>query len=75
MLLWPVKCCTVPRPAPSITRRLAKVWHKQCQEKFESLPPDCSSVELGKVNVEIEVAPALAFALGIKLSGLIRQAE
>lgn len=34
-----------------------------------------SSVELGKVSVGIEVANALATALGMKLSDLVRQAE
>ncbi|HXA77862.1 MAG TPA: helix-turn-helix transcriptional regulator [Candidatus Acidoferrales bacterium] len=34
-----------------------------------------SSVELGKVNVGIEVANALAGALGLRLSDLIRRAE
>jgi transcriptional regulator with XRE-family HTH domain len=34
-----------------------------------------SSVELGKVNVGIEVANQLAEALGIKLSNLVRLAE
>ena len=34
-----------------------------------------SSIELGKVSMEIEVARALACALGIKLSELVRRAE
>jgi transcriptional regulator with XRE-family HTH domain len=34
-----------------------------------------SSVELGKVSVGIEVAQALAGALGIRLSELVRRAE
>jgi len=34
-----------------------------------------SSIELGKVNVGIEVANQLAEALGIKLSNLVRLAE
>jgi len=34
-----------------------------------------SSVELGKVSVGIEVAHALACALGMKLSELVRRAE
>jgi transcriptional regulator with XRE-family HTH domain len=34
-----------------------------------------SSVELGKVNVGIEVANSLASALGIRLSELVRRAE
>ena len=34
-----------------------------------------SSVELGKVSVGIEVANALASALGLRLSDLIRRAE
>jgi transcriptional regulator with XRE-family HTH domain len=34
-----------------------------------------SSIELGKVNVGIEVANALASALGLKLSDLVRRAE
>ena len=34
-----------------------------------------SSIELGKVNVGIEVANALASALGMRLSDLIRKAE
>ena len=34
-----------------------------------------SSVELGKVNVGIEVANALATALGLKLSELVRRSE
>ena len=34
-----------------------------------------SSIELGKVSVGIEVANALASALGIKLSDLVRKAE
>ncbi len=34
-----------------------------------------SSIELGKVNVGIEVANALAAALGLRLSELVRNAE
>ena len=34
-----------------------------------------SSIELGKVSVGIEVANALASALGIRLSDLVRKAE
>ena len=34
-----------------------------------------SSVELGKVSVGIEIAHALASALGMKLSELVRRAE
>jgi transcriptional regulator with XRE-family HTH domain len=34
-----------------------------------------SAIELGKVSVGIEVANALASALGIKLSDLVRKAE
>jgi transcriptional regulator with XRE-family HTH domain len=34
-----------------------------------------SSVELGKVKVGIEVANALASALGIRLSDLVRRSE
>jgi len=34
-----------------------------------------SSIELGKVNVGVEVANQLALALGLKLSDLIRKAE
>jgi len=34
-----------------------------------------SAVELGKVSVGIEIANALAGALGLKLSALIRRAE
>jgi transcriptional regulator with XRE-family HTH domain len=34
-----------------------------------------SSIELGKVSVGIEVANALASALGMKLSELVRRAE
>jgi transcriptional regulator with XRE-family HTH domain len=34
-----------------------------------------SSIELGKVNVGIEVANNLAAALGMRLSDLIRKAE
>lgn len=34
-----------------------------------------SSIELGKVNVGIEVANSLAVALGLRLSELIRRAE
>lgn len=34
-----------------------------------------SSIELGKVNVGIEVANEIATALGVRLSELIRQAE
>ena len=34
-----------------------------------------SSIELGKVNIGIEVAHALACALGMKLSELVRKAE
>lgn len=34
-----------------------------------------SSIELGKVNVGIEVANQLAAALGMRLSELVRQAE
>jgi transcriptional regulator with XRE-family HTH domain len=34
-----------------------------------------SSVELGKVSVGIEIAHALACALGMKLSELVRGAE
>lgn len=34
-----------------------------------------SSIELGKVSVGIEIANALAVALGLRLSDLIRKAE
>jgi len=34
-----------------------------------------SSIELGKVNIGIEVANALAGALGMRLSELVRKAE
>jgi len=34
-----------------------------------------SSVELGKVNVGVEVANQLALALGMRLSELVRRAE
>jgi len=34
-----------------------------------------SSIELGKVSVGIEIANALASALGLRLSDLIRYAE
>ena len=34
-----------------------------------------SSIELGKVNVGIEVANSLAAALGLRLSELVRRAE
>lgn len=34
-----------------------------------------SSIELGKVSVGIEIAHALACALGLKLSELVRKAE
>jgi transcriptional regulator with XRE-family HTH domain len=34
-----------------------------------------SSVELGKVNVGVEVANQLASALGLRLSDLVRRAE
>ena len=34
-----------------------------------------SSIELGKVNVGIEVANAMATALGLRLSELVRKAE
>ena len=34
-----------------------------------------SSVELGKVSVGIEIAQALASALGMRLSELVREAE
>jgi transcriptional regulator with XRE-family HTH domain len=34
-----------------------------------------SSIELGKVNVGVEVANQVALALGMKLSELIRKAE
>jgi len=34
-----------------------------------------SSIELGKVNIGIEVANALAEALGMRLSELVRKAE
>ena len=34
-----------------------------------------SSIELGKVNVGIEIAHALALALDMKLSELVRKAE
>ena len=34
-----------------------------------------SSIELGKVSIGIEVAQALATALGLRLSELVRRAE
>ncbi len=34
-----------------------------------------SSIELGKVSVGIEIAHALACALGVRLSELVRKAE
>lgn len=37
--------------------------------------PYISAVELGKVSMGIEIAHALAYALGLKLSELVRKAE
>jgi transcriptional regulator with XRE-family HTH domain len=34
-----------------------------------------SSIELGKVNIGIEVANSIAAALGLRLSELVRKAE
>ena len=59
--------------------RLAREKQKLSQEEFAELAnvhrTYISSVELGKVSVGIEVAHALAAALGLRLSELVRRAE
>jgi transcriptional regulator with XRE-family HTH domain len=59
--------------------RLAREEHGLSQEAFAERADVhrtyISSIELGKVNVGIEVANSLAAALGIRLSELVRRAE
>ena len=59
--------------------RLARGKLKLSQEDFAERAnvrrTYISSVELGKVNVGIEVANSLAAALGLRLSDLVRRAE
>jgi transcriptional regulator with XRE-family HTH domain len=59
--------------------RFAREEHGLSQEDFAERAnvhrTYISSVELGKVNVGIEVANSLAAALGLKLSELVRRAE
>jgi transcriptional regulator with XRE-family HTH domain len=59
--------------------RLAREKLKLSQEAFAERAnvhrTYISSVELGKVNVGIEVANSLAGALGLRLSDVVRRAE
>lgn len=59
--------------------RLEREKLRLSQEEFAELAnvhrTYISSVELGKVNVGIEIANALASALGMKLSDLVRRSE
>ena len=59
--------------------RLAREEHGLSQEAFAERADVhrtyISSIELGKVNVGIEVANSLAAALGIRLSELVRRAD
>ena len=48
---------------------------RKCAERANVHRTYISSIELGKVSMGIEVAHALACALGMKLSELIRRAE
>jgi transcriptional regulator with XRE-family HTH domain len=59
--------------------RLAREKHGLSQEDFAERAnvhrTYISSVELGKVNVGIEVANVLSAALGLRLSELVRRAQ
>ena len=59
--------------------RLARERLKLSQEDFAERAnvhrTYISSIELGKVNVGIEIANSLAAALGLRLSELVRRAE
>lgn len=59
--------------------RLAREKLRLSQEEFAERADVhrtyISSIELGKVNIGIEVANALALALGLRLSDLVRRAE
>ena len=59
--------------------RLAREKLKLSQEDFAERAnvhrTYISSIELGKVNVGIEIANSLAAALGLRLSELVRRAE
>ena len=59
--------------------RLEREKRRLSQEEFAELAnvhrTYISSVELGKVSVGIEVANALAAALGLKLSEVVRRSE
>jgi transcriptional regulator with XRE-family HTH domain len=59
--------------------RLAREKHGLSQEDFAERAnvhrTYISSIELGNVNVGIEVADSLAGALGLRLSELVRRAE
>jgi DNA-binding XRE family transcriptional regulator len=51
------------------------VSQKECAEVVGVHRTYITSIELGKVNVRIEVANQLAQALGLRLSDLVRAAE
>lgn len=58
-----------------VTREKLGLSQEEFAERANVHRTYISSIELGKVSVGIEVANALAAALGIKLSELVRRSE
>lgn len=58
-----------------VTREKLGLSQEEFAERANVHRTYISSIELGKVNVGIEVANALAAALGFKLSELVRRSE
>jgi transcriptional regulator with XRE-family HTH domain len=58
-----------------VTRERLGLSQEEFAERANVHRTYISSIELGKVNVGIEVASALASALGLKLSELVRRSE
>jgi transcriptional regulator with XRE-family HTH domain len=61
--------------AVRFTREKLGISQEEFAEKANIHRTYISSIELGKVSVGIEVANAVAAALGLKLSELVRRAE
>jgi len=58
-----------------LTREKLGLSQEEFAERARVLRTYVSSIELGKVSVGIEVANAMAAALGLRLSELVRKAE
>jgi transcriptional regulator with XRE-family HTH domain len=59
----------------SLAREKLKLYQEDFAERANVHRTYISSVELGTVNVGIEVANSLVAALGLRLSELVRRAE